>query len=125
MADIAATPDGSDIDFTVDRLVSGLTEYRQAAVSRLANSVTYTDGDYGLDLAEELGQTGRSSTIGVRASAAIMNDERFVSATLTNQSVSRAGGIESVALSFLVVAEDGLEFSLDVLVANGEVELVP
>jgi hypothetical protein len=125
MADIAATLDGSDIDFTVDRVISGLPEYRQAARARVSNEVSMVNADYGIDLAQELGQTGRVSTIGVRASSAIMNDERFISATLTNSSVSRAGGIETVALSFLAVAQDGTEVPLDVLVANGEVTLVP
>jgi hypothetical protein len=125
MADIAATLDGSDIDFTVDRVISGLPEYRQAALSRVSNDVSYVDPDYGLDLAGEIGTTGGASTIGIRASSAIMNDDRFTSATLTNSSVTQVGGVASVSLSFDVVAEDGTEFSLDVLVANGEVALVP
>jgi len=123
MADIAATLDGSDIDFTVDSVISGLPEYRQAALSRISNEVTYRNGDYGIDLVQELGQTGGVDTIGIRASAAIMNDERFTSATLSNSSARQVDGVQEVSLSFDVVAEDGTEVSLDVLVANGEVVL--
>lgn len=125
MADIAATADGSDIDFARDSLVSGLEEYRQAALSRISNEVTYTNNDYGLDLAGELGQTGGVDTIGIRASSAIMNDERFTSAALTQSTVRRSGDVAEVELAFDVVAQDGSEVSLDVLVANGEVVLVP
>lgn len=125
MSDIAATRDGSDIDFTRDVLITGVDEYRQAALSRISNEVTYTDGDYGIDLAQELGKTGGIDTIGIRASSAIMNDERFASATLTRSSVRQTGDVAKVSLSFEVVVEDGTEFSLDVLVANGEVVLVP
>jgi hypothetical protein len=125
MADIAATLDGSDIDFTVDRVISGLTEYRQAALSRVSNDVSYVDADYGLDLAGEIGQTGRTSTIGIRASSAIMNDQRFTSAALTNTTIARVDDVESVALSFDVVAEDGTDLSLTVLIEAGEVALVP
>jgi hypothetical protein len=125
MADIAATLDGLDIDFTKDALVAGVDEYRQAARSRLNNDVSMVNADYGLDLAGELGEVGGVSTIGIRASSAIMNDARFTSATLTQSSITQVGGTASVSLSFDVVAEDGTEFSLDVLVANGEVALVP
>lgn len=125
MSDIAATTDGSDIDFTRDALISGLEEYRQAALSRVSNEVSYTNADYGIDLVQELGQVGSAATIGIRASAAIMNDDRFTSATLTNQVVRNVGGLAEVSLAFDVVAEDGTEFSLGVLVANGEVALVP
>lgn len=125
MADIAATPDGSDIDFAVDQVISGLPEYRQAAHSRLANEVSMVNADYGLDLVQELGQTGGVNTIGIRASSAIMNDERFTSAALTNSTVRQFGDVAEVTLAFAVVAEDGTEVSLDVLVANGEVVLVP
>lgn len=125
MSDIPATADGTDIDFTRDALVSGLDEYRQAALSRISNEVSYVNGDYGIDLVQELGQIGTVSTIGIRASGAIMNDERFTSAALTNSSETRNGDVVEVSLSFDVVAEDGTEFSLDVLVANGEVVLVP
>lgn len=125
MSDIAATPDGQDIDFTLDRLVSGIDEYPQAALSRVSNEVSYTNDDYGLDLVLELGKTGAESTIGIRASAAIMNDERFTSAALSNQTTTRDGDVVSVALSFDVVAQDGTELSLDVLVADGKVVLVP
>jgi hypothetical protein len=125
MADIAATLDGSDIDFTVDRVISGLPEYRQAALARVSNDVSYVDPDYGLDLAGEIGQTGRTSTIGIRASSAIMNDQRFTSAALTNSAIVPMGDVEAVALSFDVVAEDGTDLSLTVLVEAGEVALVP
>ena len=128
MADIAATRDGSDIDFTRDYIITGLEEYRQAAFSRISNEVTYTDADYGIDLALELGKTEGIDTIGIRASAAIMNDERFTSAALSTPPTVRrgvTGDLVEIALSFDVVVEDGTEFSLDVLVANGEVVLVP
>lgn len=125
MSDIPATRDGTDIDFSRDALVSGVDEYRQAALSRISNEVSYTNADYGIDLVQELGQTGSADTIGIRASSAIMNDERFASATLTRSSTRRTGDVVEVSLSFDVEAEDGTEFSLDVLVANGEVVLVP
>lgn len=125
MSDIPATRDGSDIDFTRDTLVSGVDEYRQAVLSRLSNEVSYVNADYGLDLAGELGQIGAIDTIGIRASSAIMNDDRFSSATLTQSSTRQVGDVAEVSLSFDVVAEDGTEFSLAVLVANGEVVLVP
>jgi hypothetical protein len=126
MADIAATRDGTDIDFTRDVLITGIDEYRQAAFSRVSNEVEYTDADYGIDLVQELGTTGGGvNTIGIRASSAIMNDTRFVSATLTRSQVRQVGDVVEVALSFDVVAVDGTELSLDVLVASGEVVLVP
>lgn len=125
MSDIPATRDGSDIDFARDALVSGIEEYRQAALSRISNEVSYTNPAYGIDLAQELGQTGGVDTIGIRASSAIMNDERFASATLTRSSTRKIGDVVDVSLSFDVEAEDGTAFSLDVLVANGEVVLVP
>jgi hypothetical protein len=126
MADIAATRDGTDIDFTRDALITGIEEYRQAALSRVSNEVEYTDADYGIDLVQELGTTGDGvNTIGIRASSAIMNDTRFVSATLTRSQVRQVGDVIDVALSFDVVAVDGTELSLSVLVASGEVVLVP
>jgi len=125
MADIAATRDGSDIDFGRDALISGLEEYRQTALSRVSNEVSYVNADYGIDLASELGQVNAVDTIGIRASSAIMNDDRFTSATLTNSTVTPVDGAVNYSLSFDVVAVDGQEFSLDVLVANGEVALVP
>jgi hypothetical protein len=125
MSDIAAALDGSDIDFSKDALISGVDEYRQAALSRISNEVSYTDADYGLDLVQEIGTTGGVDTIGIRASSAIMNDARFLSATLTKSTVTQTGDVSSVELSFDVVAQDGTELSLDVLVANGEVVLVP
>lgn len=124
MSDIAATLDGTDIDFS-DRLISGLSEHRQAALSRLSNEVTMTDSDYGIDLALELGKVGAIDTIGIRASDAIMKDERFVSAELTNTTQRQNGDLVEVTLSFEVVSQEGVTFSLDVLVANGEVVLVP
>jgi hypothetical protein len=125
MSDIAATLDGTDIDFSVDRVITGLAEYRQAALSRISNDVSHVNADYGLDLAGELGQVDAVATIGIRASSAIMNDSRFTSAALTHSSITQVEGTASVSLSFDVVVEDGTEFSLDVLVANGEVALVP
>lgn len=126
MSDIAATADGADIDFTKDAVIGGLEERRQAAVSRISNEVSMVNADYGIDLVQELGQTGGADTIGIRASSAIMNDERFTSAALSRPAVERrVEDVVETALSFDVVAEDGTEFSLDVLVANGEVTLVP
>lgn len=124
MSDIAATRDGADIDFARE-LISGVDEYRQAALSRVSNEVSYLDADYGIDLAQELGQTRALDTIGIRASGAIMNDERFTSAALTSSRAVRNGDIVEYSLSFAVVADDTVTFSLDVLVANGEVVLVP
>ena len=123
LQDIPATADGTDIDFS-DRLVSGLEEYRQAALFRLQHDVTFTDLDYGLDLQNEIGQSGGAS-LGLRASAAIMNDTRFT-ATLLDQSRTVVGALETIALSFDIVVDETQEtFSLDVLVANNEVRLVP
>lgn len=125
MSDIPATRDGSDIDFSRDALISGVEEYRQAAFSRLANEATYTNSDYGIDLVQEIGQTDATDTIGIRGSSAIMNDERFISATLTRSSVRQTGDVSAVALSFDAVADDGAEVSLDALIENGKVVLVP
>lgn len=123
MSDIAATSDGLDIDFTREP-IAGLEEHRQAALSRISNEVTYTDDDYGIDLAGELGTTGREGSLGIRASAAIMNDTRFIEARLTNQKRTQDGDTVAISLSFDVVAQDGTELSLDVRVANGEVVLI-
>jgi hypothetical protein len=124
MADLPMTADGNDVDFTRDALVSGLDEYRQAAFLRISNDVTFTNLDYGLDLANELGSTNGTSTIGVRASAAIMNDERFVSAKLTTLRERREFDIVAIEMAFEVVAEDGTEVSLAVLVEAGKVRLI-
>jgi hypothetical protein len=123
MSDIGATLDGSDIDFS-DALVSGERELRQAVLSRLSNAVTMTDNDYGIDLVHELGKTDGASTLGIRATAAIMNDTRF-EATLTQQTRTTVDDTESITLSFDIVADTGESFSLAVLVENGEVTLVP
>ena len=124
--DIGMTADGSDIDFS-DALVTGLPEYRQAVFLRLSHDVTFTDADFGLDLAGEIGSTG-AATLGVRASAAIMNDPRFT-ATLTtpeNQQRRQVGGIVEIRLAFDILVDETQEtFSLDVLIANGTVQLVP
>ena len=121
--DIPATADGTDVDFS-DRLVSGIDEYKQAALFRLQNDVTFIDLDYGLDLQNEIGQSGGAS-LGLRASAAIMNDTRFT-ATLLSQSRTVTNAIETIALSFDIVVDETQEtFSLEVLVANNEVRLVP
>ena len=123
MKDIAATSDGLDIDFSRE-LITGLDEYRQAAFSRISNEVTYTNGDYGMDMALELGTTGREGSLGIRASAAIMNDTRFTEAKLTNQTRTQDGDTVAISLSFDIVAQDGTELSLAVLVTNGEVVLI-
>jgi hypothetical protein len=124
MSDIGATLDGTDIDFS-DVLVSGERELRQAADSRLSNDVTMTNFDYGVDLANELGKTSGSETLGIRASATIMNDERFSDATLTRITRTTVDDTETIALAFDIVTAAGESFSLEVLVANGEVVLVP
>lgn len=121
--DIAATADGTDIDFS-SGLISGIEEYRQAAFSRISNDVTYTNLDYGLDLLLEIGKTGNESSIGIRASAAIQNDARFIEAKLIKQGRTVDGDVVSISLAFDVVAQDGTEFSLAVLVTSGEVVLI-
>jgi predicted TIM-barrel fold metal-dependent hydrolase len=124
VTDIGVTSDGTDIDFS-DKLVSGIDEYRQAAFLRISHEVTFSNNDFGIDLANELGKTSGQDTLGVRASAAIMNDQRLT-ATLTNQTRTYVNGIESISLSFDVTVDETQEtFSLEVLVANNEVSLVP
>lgn len=129
--DLPMTADGTDIDFATDALVSGLREYKQAVLLRLSHFFTFernADGspkEFGLDLADELGTVGGEASLGVRASAAISNDERFT-AQLTNQVRRKVQGVIEIDLSFEVtVDETGETFSLDVLVANGDVRLVP
>ncbi len=129
--DIPMTADGTDIDFTTDSFVSGLREYQQAVLLRLSHVFTFdrsADGspkEFGIDLAAELGTVGGEASLGVRASAAIQNDERFT-ATLTSQTRRVVQGVAEISLSFeIIVDATGETFSLDVLVANGEVRLVP
>ena len=124
MADLPMTSGGNDIDFTRDALVSGLDEYRQAAFLRISNDVTFTNLDYGLDISNDLGSTNGTSTLGVRASAAIMNDERFVSAKMTTLRERREVDIVSIEMAFEVIAQDGTEVSLAVLVEAGKVTLL-
>ena len=129
--DIGSTDDGTDIDFTNDEWVTGLPEYRQAVLLRLSHFFTFdraADGSpvpFGIDLAAELGTVGGDASLGVRASAAIQNDDRFT-AQLTDQSRRVVDDVVEISLSFEVIVDDtGATFSLDVLVANGEVRLVP
>ena len=129
--DIGSTADGSDIDFANDSTVTGLLEYIQAVLSRLAHGFTFdrnADGSpipFGIDLLAEIGTVGGDASLGVRASAAIQNDERFT-AQLLNQTRRVVNAVVEIALTFEVtVDETGETFSLDVLVANGEVRLVP
>lgn len=122
--DLELTPDGTDMAFT-DRRVSGIVEYRQACILRLSNDVTFVNLAFGIDLQNEIGQVGLASSLGVRASAAIANDERF-SATLLDQRRKVVQGVEQIELDFdVVVIDTGETFSLSVLVANNEVRLVP
>ena len=129
--DIGSTSDGSDIDFANDEWVTGLPEYRQAVLLRLQHEFTFernADGSpipFGIDLQNEIGTVGGAASLGIRASAAIQNDDRFT-AQLLSQSQRTVNGVVEISLSFeIVVDETGETFSLDVLVANGAVRLVP
>lgn len=129
--DIGSTSDGSGIDFSNDEWVTGLPEYRQAVLLRLQHEFTFernADGSpvpFGIDLAAELGKVDGEASLGVRASAAIQNDERFT-AQLLNQTRTEADGAIEIELTFeITVDETGETFSLDVLVADGKVSLVP
>ena len=129
--DIGSTPDGSDIDFANDEWVTGELEYRQAVLLRLQHGFTFernVDGSpipFGIDLQNEIGSVGTAASLGVRASAAIQNDERFT-ARLLDQSRVMKNGVLEISLSFEITVDDtGETFSLEVLVANGEVRLVP
>lgn len=124
--DLPLTSAGDDIDFGRDT-VTGLPEYRDAALLRITNDVTYDDLDYGLDVTGELGKLtdiGYEQSLGLRCCAAIQNDTRFVSATVTNSTRTTVDETLYVSLSFEVEVVDGTTFSLSVLVANGEVRLV-
>jgi hypothetical protein len=125
--DIPLTADGTDIDFGRD-LVSGAEEYRNAALLRITNAVTYDDLAYGLALVDELGKLADSNyaqTLGLRCCAAIQNDERFITATVDGTpTVARDGATVSISIKFIVEVGDGETFSLAALVANGEVRLV-
>jgi hypothetical protein len=128
--DLGITADGTDIDFA-DKTVTGLDEYRQAVLLRLSHAFTFDrnpDGSpvpFGIDLVAELGTVGGEASLGVRASAAIQNDERFT-AQLLDQTRRVVNGVVEIDLSFEVTVDaTGETFSLDVLVANGEVRLVP
>ncbi len=124
--DLPLSSDGDDIDFSRDA-VTGLKEYRDAALLRISNDVTHDDLDYGLDVTGELGKptdTGYEQSLGLRCCAAIQNDARFVSASVTNSTRRVVDGTLQVTLSFEVEVANGVSFSLSVLVANGEVKLV-
>lgn len=129
--DLPMTADGLDIDFANDSTVTGLAEYKQAILLRLSHFFTFerlNDGSpvpFGIDLAHELGAIGGDSSLGIRASDAIQKDNRFT-AQLTDQQRPVVNGVVEISLSFDVIVDDtGETFSLDVLVANGEVRLVP
>jgi hypothetical protein len=131
VVDLPTNTDSTDIDFANDSTVSGLAEYRQAALFRLSHEFTFdraVDGSpipFGIDLLAEIGTVGGAASLGVRASAAIQNDERFT-AQLLDQTRRVVNAVVEIALTFEVtVDETGETFSLDVLVANGEVRLVP
>lgn len=118
--------DGTDIDFSVE-LITGIDEKKQAALSRILNAVSYDDAAYGVDLFQELGALGDSGyaqSLGLRCSAAIMNDTRFASAQATKATQSTTQGVSSVSLSFLIETEDGETFSLSTLISNGTVRLL-
>ena len=129
--DLPMTADGSDVDFSRDALVSGLDEYRQAVLLRLSHEFTFDrepNGDpriFGIDLVKELGNVGGEASLGIRASAAIMNDPRFT-AQLLRQDRKTTGSIVEISLEFEIIVDETQEtFSLEVLVANVEVRLVP
>ena len=129
--DIGTNEAGDDIDFANDDWVKGLPEYRGAVLLRLSHEFTYernANGSpvpFGIDLAAELGTVGGDASLGVRASAAIQNDERFT-AQLIDQKRPEADGAIEIELSFeITVDETGETFSLDVLLADGKVSLVP
>jgi hypothetical protein len=130
--DLPMSDDGTDIDFANDSTVTGIDEYRQAVLLRLSHAFTFdrsTDGSpipFGIDLMAELGTVGGDASLGVRASAAIQNDERFTAQLLGTPGRRVVNGVIELSLSFeVIVDETGETFSLDVLVANGEVRLVP
>jgi hypothetical protein len=119
------TANGLDIDFSFDAVVSGEREWRQSVLLRLQHDVTFTDLDYGLDLQNEIGKTDRAASLGLRACAAIQNDPRFT-ATATNIERRVVDGAEEITLSIDVSVDDsGETFSLEALVANGQVSLAP
>jgi hypothetical protein len=129
--DLPMTEDGTDIDFANDSTVTGLPEYRQAVLLRLSHFFTFernADGSpvpFGIDLQAEIGTVGGDASLGVRASAAIQNDDRFT-AQLLNQTRRVVNGVVEIDLSFEVTVDETQEtFPLSVLVANGEVRLVP
>jgi hypothetical protein len=129
--DLPMTSDGTDIDFGTDAVVSGLREYRQAVLLRLSHVFTFDrspDGsprEFGIDLQDEIGSVGGEASLGVRASAAIQNDPRFT-AQLLDQTRRTVNGVVEISLSFEITVDETQEtFSLDVLVANGEVRLAP
>lgn len=129
--DLPMTEDGTDIDFATNSTVSGMREYQQAVLLRLSHFFTFDrfpDGspkEFGIDLSAELGTVGGEASLGVRASAAIQNDDRFT-AQLVNQTRTVVNGVIEIALSFQITVDETQEtFALDVLVANGEVRLVP
>jgi hypothetical protein len=131
VVDLPTNAAATDIDFAKDSTVTGLDEYRQAALLRLSHFFTFdrnTDGSpipFGIDLQAEIGTVGGDASLGVRASAAIQNDERFT-AQLLNQTRRVVNAVVEIALKFeIVVDETGETFPLSVLVANGEVRLVP
>jgi hypothetical protein len=129
--DLPMTEDGTDVDFATDSTVTGVDEYRQAVLLRLSHFFTFernADGSpvpFGIDLLAEIGTVGGDASLGVRASAAIQNDDRFT-AQLLDQARRVVDGVVEIDLSFEVTVDETQEtFSLDVLVANGEVSLVP
>lgn len=132
VVDLPTNAAATDIDFANDSTVSGLAEYRQAALFRLSHEFTFdrnADGSpipFGIDLQAEIGTVGGAASLGVRASAAIQNDERFTAQLAKDPDIRTVNGVVEIALTFeVIVDETGETFSLDVLVANGEVRLVP
>lgn len=131
VVDLPMTADGTDIDLGTDTVVSGLREYQQAALLRLSHGFTFdreADGSprpFGIDLTNELGTVGGDASLGIRASVAIQNDPRFT-ARLLDQQRTMVQGVVRIQLVFEVTVNETQEtFSLEVLVANGEVRLVP
>lgn len=131
VVDLPMTADGTDLDFSTDVVVSGLREYRQAVLLRLSHEFTFDrepDGSprpFGIDLAGELGTVGTEASLGIRASAAIQNDTRFTAQLLDQTRIVVAGAVQIKLIFEIIVDETQETFSLEALVANGEVRLVP
>ncbi len=117
---------GSDFRCETD-LTPGMLQSRdeaclgEALVRRLQTSSLWYDEDYGTDLREYVNSCASSYSIENSTESEILKDERVESVQATAEYDSSN---ESVTLTIQVVAANGVDFTLTVLVTALTVELL-